>query len=135
MAAWLVKTDPEDFSIDDFEREKVTGWTGVRNYAARNYLRQMMKGDDVLFYHSGKEPSIVGMAKVAKIAYTDPEAEKGEWYAVDLLFRKRFKNSITLTEMKKDKRLSAMKLFSQSRLSVMPVSENEFQTVLALSEG
>ena len=85
--SWLVKQEPEDYSWDDLVRDKKTAWTGVRNFQARNNLRNMKTGDAVLFYHSGKEKSVVGIAEVAKAAYPDPTAEDDSWIAVDIKLR------------------------------------------------
>src|ERR1041384_3258558 len=97
---WLVKQEPEDYSWDDLVRDKKTAWTGVRNFQARNNLRNMKTGDSVLFYHSGKEKSVVGIAEVAKAAYPDPTAEDESWIAVDLKPRKALANPVALTDIR-----------------------------------
>jgi len=130
---WLVKQEPSAFSWSDFCKERGTSWTGVRNYAARNNLRKMAKGDEVLFYHSGEEKSVVGIAKVTKEAYPDQTAREGDWSAVDLLPVKILKRPVTLAEIKKRVALRKIALVRQSRLSVMPLLAGEFQTILTMA--
>ena len=132
MNYWLVKQEPEDYSWADFVKEKKTAWTGVRNFQARNNLRTMKKGEEVLFYHSGSGKEIVGVAKVAKTAYPDPTASDGDWSCVDLVPGKALKQPIPLAEVKADKLLKEMALVRQSRLSVMPVTAPQFKRVLKL---
>lgn len=134
MNYWMVKQEPSTYSWDDFAREKKTAWSGVRNYQARNFLRQMKKGDLVIFYHSGKNAAAVGSAKVARGAYQDPTTDDERWSAVDLSVAKKFTRPVTPAEMKKDRRLEDLPLFKQSRLSVMPVTREQFEAVEALSE-
>jgi predicted RNA-binding protein with PUA-like domain len=131
-SSWLVKQEPEDYSWDDLVRDRKTQWSGVRNFQARNNLRQMNVGDAVLFYHSGKEKSVVGIAEVAKAAYPDPTADDASWIAVDIKPVKRLSRPVSLTEIKADSRLRDFLLVRQSRLSVMPVSPNEFETIVAM---
>src|SRR2546423_6206777 len=95
---WLVKQEPSDYSWSDFRKEKGTSWTGVRNYTARNNLRRMRKADKVLFYHSGEEKAVVGIAKVARAAYPDPTAREGDWSAVDLVPIKPLPRPVTLQQ-------------------------------------
>src|SRR5881409_2845188 len=97
---WLVKQEPSSYSWSDFVAEGQTSWTGVRNYAARNNLRKMRKGDEVLFYHSGDEKAVVGIAKVARTAYRDSTAKEGDWSAVDLAPVKPLRRPVTLREIK-----------------------------------
>ncbi len=118
---WLVKSEPEVYSWDDFVREGGTAWTGVRSFQARINLRAMAVGDEVLFYHSGGGKAVVGVSKVAKAAYPDPTAEEGEWVCVDLLPVKPFEKEVTLAEIKARKSLQQIALVRQSRLSVMPL--------------
>ena len=129
MQHWLVKSEPETYSWDNLVKDGRTAWTGVRNFAARNHLRAMMKGDAVLFYHSGSEKQIVGLARVVKEAYADPSATEGDWSCVDLMPVKPLKRPVSLTEIKADKMLKEMKLVKLSRLSVVPVTEKEFERV------
>ncbi len=126
---WLVKQEPDDYSWSDFKADGKTAWTGVRNYTARNNLRKMQAGDEVFFYHSGEEKAVVGIAKVVKIAYNDPTAKEGDWTAVDLAPVKALRRPVTLCEIKSTPRLKNMPLVRLSRLSVMPVSAAEFQTI------
>lgn len=133
MAFWLVKSEPTTYCWDDLEREKQTCWSGVRNYAARLHLRAMKKGDEVLFYHSKEGTDIVGIAIVAKEAYQDPTTTDDRWFAVDLKPKLKLKNPVTLNTIKKDKRLASMALVRIGRLSVQPVSDTEWQTVMELA--
>jgi predicted RNA-binding protein with PUA-like domain len=129
---WLVKSEPETYSWDDFKREGGTAWTGVRSFAARLNLRGMAVGDTVLFYHSGEGKAVVGVAKVRKTAYPDPTAEEGEWVCVDLAPVKPFKKPVTLAEVKARKSLQNIALVRQSRLSVMPLGEAEYGEILEM---
>jgi predicted RNA-binding protein with PUA-like domain len=130
---WLVKQEPESYSWSDFVKEKRTRWTGVRNFSARNSLRAMRKGDDVLFYHSGDDKAVVGLAKVAQEAYKDPTATEGDWSAVDLVPVRKLPAPVTLHDIKENSRLKDMKLVRQSRLSVMPLTADEFRIVLKMA--
>jgi len=132
---WLVKQEPESYSWDDLVRDHGTEWTGVRNFQARNNLRQMKVGDRVLFYHSGEEKAVVGIAQVAKAGYPDPTADEGAWVAVDLKPVKPLRAPVPLTTIKAAPELAEMLLVRQSRLSVMPVTKEEFEAIVALSEG
>jgi predicted RNA-binding protein with PUA-like domain len=134
MAFWLVKSDPETYSFDDLQKDKKTSWDGVRNYQARNSIKLMKKGDQVLFYHSQLGKDIVGLSEVSKEAYLDPTINDERWFSVELKFKKRFKNPITLEFMKSDKKLENIGLIKQFRLSVMPVTEDEFNTIIELGK-
>ena len=127
---WLVKQEPGSYSWSDFQRERGTSWTGVRNYTARNILRKMAKGDQVLFYHSGDEKGVVGIAKVTRTAYPDPTAKEGDWSTVDLAAVKPLARPVTLREIKANSRLKGILLVRQSRLSVMPLAEPEFREIV-----
>lgn len=129
---WLVKQEPESYSWDDFRREGGTSWTGVRNYAARNNLRKMAKGDEVLFYHSGDQKAVVGIARVSRTAHADTTASEGDWSAVDLVTLRPLSEPVPLAAIKATRALQKMPLIRQSRLSVMPVAESEFQTILKM---
>jgi predicted RNA-binding protein with PUA-like domain len=131
-SCWLVKSEPEVYSWDDLVREKSTAWTGVRSFQARINLRAMAVGDPVLFYYSGKERAVVGIAKVKKAAYPDPTAEEGEWVCVDLAPVKAFKNRVDLAAIKARKTLQNLALVRQSRLSVMPIGEAEYRELLEM---
>ena len=133
MAYWLVKSEPSVYSWEQFVKEKQTAWTGVRNYAARLHLRNMKKGDEVFFYHSNEGTDIVGIAKVTREAYQDPSTEDDKWVAVDLKPARKLKNPVTLETIKKDKRLTNMALVRIGRLSVQPVSEEEWKAVMELA--
>ena len=132
MQYWLVKSEPETYSWDDLVRDSRTGWTGVRNYAARLHLKAMQRGDAVLFYHSGEVKCIVGLAKVTKPAFPDATAAEPGWVAVELGPVKPLASPVTLAQIKGDATLKAMELVRQSRLSVSPVRPAEFARVLRL---
>jgi len=144
-----MKTEPEMYSIDDLKKDKKGSWDGVRNYQARNFMMEMKKGDLVLFYHSNtKIIGVAGIAKVIKESYPDHTAydkkdehfdpkskkEKPTWYMVDVGFVKKFKEVVTLEEIKKNKKLKDMRIVQKgSRLSVTPVSEKEFEVIVEMS--
>lgn len=148
---WLMKSEPSCYSIDDLKRDRVGMWDDVRNYQARNFMRQMKKGDLVLFYHSTTEPvGIFGIARIAREAYPDPtqfdassykydaksSKENPRWDAVDVRFVKKFKNPVTLSQLKTDPRFSSMVVTQRGvRLSVHPVSEKHFTNIVALSRA
>jgi len=134
MAYWLVKSEPSAYSWENLVKEKQTVWSGVRNYAARLHLRNMKKGDEVLFYHSNEGTDIVGIAKVAKECYQDPTTDDDRWVAVDLKPHKKLKKPVSLATIKKDKRLSEMALVRIGRLSVQPVTDKEWKTIMELAE-
>jgi predicted RNA-binding protein with PUA-like domain len=129
---WLVKQEPSSYSWSDFVAEGQTSWTGVRNYTARNNLRKMRKGDEVLFYHSGEEKAVVGMAKVTRPAYPDPTATEGDWNAVNLAPIKSLRRPVTLRQIKSDPRLKRIQLVRQSRLSVMPMAATDFRAIVLM---
>ena len=132
MNYWLVKSEPGTFSWDDLVRDKKTVWDGVRNFQARNNLKNMKKGDLAFFYHSGEDKAIVGIGKIIKEGY--PEPQDNNWIAVDIAPDKKLKKPVTLAQIKADKRLVSMVLVKASRLSVQPVKAEEFDLILALSE-
>lgn len=133
MQYWLIKTEPGTYSWDDFVAKKTDIWNGVRNYAARNNLRLMKKGDLCVFYHSGDVSACVGLAKVTKTAYPDPTATEGDWSAVDITVVKKLKQEVSLKEIKKTPVLADMQLVKISRLSVSPVTEFQFLTIMDMS--
>lgn len=135
MAYWLVKSEPFKYSWEQFEKDGQTFWDGVRNYAARNFLKEMKKGDEVLFYHSNEGLEIVGVAKVVKEHYQDPTTEDEAWVAVDLKPVKRLARPVTLKQIKGDGRLADMALLRLSRLSVQPVKEDEWEVIMELSKN
>lgn len=131
MNYWLVKSEPSVYSWEQLLKDKKTVWDGVRNYAARLHLRAMKNGDEVFFYHSNEGTSIVGIAKVVKEAYPDPKDK--EWSAVDLAPVKSLKNPVSLAQIKAEKTLKNMALVRIGRLSVSPVTQQEFDTICKLS--
>ena len=131
MNYWLVKSEPFKYSWEQFLKDKRTFWDGVRNYQARNNLRAMKKDDTVLFYHSNEGLAVVGIAKVVKESYQDPTTEDPQWVAVDLAPVETFKTSVTLGEMKQDERLQNIGLIRQAQLSVMPLTKEEFEVIVA----
>ncbi len=134
MNYWLVKSEPHKYAWEQFLIDKKTFWDGVRNYQARNNLREMKKGDMVLFYHSNEGKCIVGIALVQKEFYQDPTTDDTNWVVVDLKPYKTLKKSIGLAQIKADKQLKDIGLVRQGRLSVMSLKEAEFDRILALSE-
>ena len=133
MRCLVIKSEPAKYSWDQFEKDGKTFWDGIRNYAARNNLRAMQKGDEVLFYHSNEGLEIVGIAKVIKEHYQDPTTTEEAWLVVDLKPVKKLKNAVPLTEMKKDKRLAGMDLLRLGRLSVQSVKENEWKVIMEMA--
>ena len=133
MAYWLVKSEPFKYSWDQFVKDGHTFWDGVRNYAARNNLKAMKKGDQVLFYHSNEGLEIVGIAKVAKEHYQDPTTEEDAWVVVDLKPHKKLKTPVTLQQIKADKRLANMDLIRLGRLSVQSVKEEEWKIIMEMA--
>lgn len=131
---WLVKQEPEAYSWDDFVRDGRTHWDGVRNYQARNNLREMKVGDLAFFYHSVKEKRIVGVATIVKEAYPDPTAEEGDWSVVDLEPLKPMEAPVSLADIKADPVLCEMPFVKQSRLSVAPVTRDQFKAALKLGK-
>jgi predicted RNA-binding protein with PUA-like domain len=132
---WLVKQEPSSYSWSDFVAEGETSWTGVRNFAARNNLRKMRKADEVLFYHSGEEKAVIGIAKVVRTAYPDATAEEGDWSAVDLTAVRPLARPVTLREIKGNSRLKEIPLVRLSRLSVMPLAEPDFREIVNMGGG
>ena len=133
MHYWLVKSEPTTYSWDQLVKDKRTTWDGVRNYAARTHLRGMKKGDKVLYYHSNEGTDIVGIAKVEKEAYQDPTTTDTNWVAVDLKPFKKLKKPVTLAQIKADKRLKEMVLVRIGRLSVQPVTEEEWDIIMEMA--
>lgn len=130
---WLVKQEPDSYPWSQFAADRKTDWTGVRNFQARNNLKAMRKGDAVLFYASGGPKEVVGLAEVSKAAFPDPTAEAGEdWVAVELKAGKALAKPVTLTQIKAEPALKAMALIRHTRLSVMPVTKKEYDTVVQM---
>jgi predicted RNA-binding protein with PUA-like domain len=148
MRYWLMKTEPDEFSIDDLSKKKVEPWTGVRNYQARNFMREMKPGDGVLFYHSSCEiPGVAGIAEVATDAYPDPtqfdrksdyydaasKREEPRWSLVDVKFKRKLKRLIPLAELKDRRELNGFALLARgNRLSVLPVTKAQWDFILGL---
>jgi len=133
---WIVKSDPETFSIDDLEKslKQTTSWDGVRNFQARNYLRSMKKGEKAIFYHSSADPpGVVGIVEVVKEAY--PEKKAPDWSAVDLKLRRRLETTISIDELRATKGLEKLLILRKgNRLSVTPVTDDEYERILALAD-
>ena len=133
---WIVKSDPETFSIDDLAKspKKTTSWDGVRNYQARNYLRSMKLGEKALFYHSSADPpGVVGVVEVVKEAY--PEKKDPDWSAVDFKLVKKLAKTISIDELREAKGLEKLLILRRgSRLSVTPVTDEEYERILALAQ-
>ena len=146
---WLVKSEPESYSIDDLARDGRTAWTGVRNFQARNLMRdQMSIGDEVLFYHSSADPTgVAGLARVASDAYPDPTQfdrksdyydgkstdDEPRWFLVDIEFAEKLPRVVTLAEIRETKSLASMPLVNRSRLSVQPVEPSAFDTIVRMA--
>jgi predicted RNA-binding protein with PUA-like domain len=133
MARWLVKSEPSTYSYDQLIKDGATVWDGVRNYAARNNLRAMKKNDEVFYYHSNEGTAIVGIAKVSREAFQDPTTKEEAWLAVEIKPVKLLKKPVSLAEIKKDPKLKNMALVKNSRLSVQPVTEEEWERVMEMS--
>lgn len=131
---WLVKSEPDVYGFDQLTSEGRARWDGVRNYQARNNLRAMQNGDLVLFYHSNIGLSVVGIARVVQEHYPDPTAEKGDWSAVDIAPVKAFNRPVSLSEIKAHPDLQQLLLVRNGRLSVMPLTSDEFSTLLVLGD-
>ena len=134
MSHWLIKSEPSKYSWDKFVEDKQTFWDGVRNYTARNNLRAMKKGDEVFFYHSNEGLEIVGIAKVAKEAYQDPTTDDTNWVVVDFKPVKKMKKPVSLATIKSDKRLPNIALVKLGRLSVCPITDEEWNIIMELGD-
>lgn len=132
MNYWMVKQEPEAYSFDDLIADGKTDWTGVRNFQARNNLKAMKKGDKVLFYHSVSEKAVVGITEVSKEAYPDPTDEK--WIAVEITPVKKVKKPVTLEAVKANAALANIALVRQSRLSVIPLTKDEYEEILSMAK-
>jgi predicted RNA-binding protein with PUA-like domain len=130
MGYWLVKSEPYKYSWQQLLEDGRTYWDGVRNYQARNNLQAMRKGDAVLFYHSNEGLAVVGIARVSKEAYPDPTTDDPRWVAVDIEPVETLATPVSLSVMKKDKRLQNLALIKQAQLSVMPVTQKEFEIIV-----
>lgn len=132
MKYWLVKSEPFKYSWDKFNEDGRTFWDGVRNYQARNNLREMKEGELVLFYHSNEGKNVVGIAKVVKESYQDPTTENTNWVVVDLSPVESLKNPVSLEQIKAEESLKDISLIRQGRLSVMPLKAEEFDKILEM---
>ncbi len=132
MNYYILKSEPSTYSWNDLVKDTETAWTGVRNYQARNNLRAMKKGDICLFYHSGEEKSVVGVAKVSKEAYQDPTTTEPNWVCVDITPIKALEKHVSLATMKKHPTLSKMLLVRHSRLSAIPITADDYHTMISL---
>lgn len=132
MNYWMVKTEPSTYSWEDFQEKGEDVWDGVRNYQARNFLKEMRLGDPVLFYHSGKDKAVVGVAEVSEGAFPDPK--DGDWVAVKLKVNSALPNPVSLQSIKAEDLLSEMLMLRQSRLSVMSVTDQEFELILKMGK-
>ncbi len=130
MARWLVKSDPESYAYDDLARDGSTDWSGVHNALALRHLRGMRPGDGILFYHSGAERAVVGLARVTSLPRPDLRDDRGSWL-VDIAAVRRLRSSISLAELRPDRSLRRLPLITFSRLSVMPVRDEEWRAILA----
>ena len=133
MAHWLIKSEPSAYSFDELIKDKQTVWSGVRNYAARIHLKAMKKGDEAFYYHSNEGTEIVGIAKVSKEFYQDPTTDDEAWVAVEVKPVRRLKTPVSLAKIRADKRLQNMALVRLGRLSVQPVTDEEWDIVLAMA--
>jgi predicted RNA-binding protein with PUA-like domain len=132
---WLLKTEPETYSFARLQKEKKTNWNDVRNYQARNYLRQVKTGDLTVIYHSGEEKAVVGVAKCVRESYPDRDpGDDAEWVQIDIAPVQAMKSPVSLGIIKTTASLKAMPLIKQSRLSVMPITRAEYETLLKLGE-
>lgn len=130
---WLFKEEPTHYSYDDLVRDGQTSWTGVRNPVAQKHLRAVAKGDRIFFYHTGGEKSVVGIAKAAGASYPDPSDKDGKLYAVDVVPVRKLKQPVTLASIKADKFFAAFALTRVPRLSVMPVTDDQWDRIEAMS--
>jgi predicted RNA-binding protein with PUA-like domain len=131
---WLLKSEPFKYSWEQFEKDQQTFWDGVRNFQARNNLRDMKKGDWCLFYHSNEGKEVVGIAEVVNEAYQDPTTDSIQWVVVDIKPIKKLKKTVGLAQMKGDPRLSDIGLIKQPRLSVIALTETQFNIILELAD-
>jgi len=130
---WLFKEEPANYSYDDLARDGRTSWTGVRNPVAQKHLRTVAKGDRICFYHTGAEKAVVGIAKAAAPAYPDPADPSGKLYAVDIVPVRKLKRPVTLASVKADKSFAAFALTRIPRLSVMPVTDDEWKRLESMA--
>ncbi len=135
MNYWLIKTEPGAYSWDDLEKDKRTYWDGVRNYQARNNMKDMKEGDLALYYHSVNDKEVVGVAKIVKEHYQDPTTDDDRWVVVDVVPEFKLKKPVHLSEVKANSNLENMVLVRNSRLSVQPVKKEEFDIIIGIGGG
>ena len=135
MNFWLMKSEPSVYSWYTLVKDKKTFWNGVRNYTARNNMREMKKGDEVFYYHSNEGLEIVGIAKVIKESYQDPTTDNANWVVVDIKPVRQLKNPVSLATIKEIPGLAEMELVKNSRLSVQKVKPEEWELILKISQG
>lgn len=133
-AFWLLKSEPGTYSFSTLLKDKKTNWDGIRNFQARNFLRQASRGDVALIYHSGDEKAVVGLAEITREAYPDLDADGGDWVQVDIRGLKSLKKSVPLATLKATPALKDILLIKQSRLSVMPLDPGHFEAILQLGQ-
>lgn len=129
---WVIKSEPSTYSLTDLKNQKETVWDGIRNYQARNFIRQMNEGDIAVFYHSGDEKSIVGTVQIISKAFQDP-GTKEDWSSVKIKYVSNLKKPISLAEIKSDEILKNLIIVKQGRLSVGPVTPEQFQRINTLA--
>jgi predicted RNA-binding protein with PUA-like domain len=135
MAQWLVKEEPDHYGYAQLERDRKTVWAGVRNPLAQKHLRSIRRGDRIFYYHTGKEKSVVAVAKAATDAYPDPDDASGKAFVVDIVPEKALPRPVTLAEIKADKSFASFPLVRMARLSVMPVSDDEWKRIELISRS
>jgi predicted RNA-binding protein with PUA-like domain len=133
MAQWLVKEEPEHYSYDQLERDRKTVWAGVRNPLAQKHLRSIRRGDRIFYYHTGKEKAVVATAKAVSDAYPDPNDAGGKLFVVDVAADRKLARPVTLSEIKADQAFASFPLVRMSRLSVMPVTDAEWERIEKIS--
>lgn len=134
-AYWLLKTEPETYSFEQLQKDRKTPWNGVRNFQARNFLKEAKVGDQALIYHSGKDKAVVGIAEVTRTAFPDPDPKKpGDWVQIEIAPLRPFKRAVPLSELKTTPALKTLQLIRQSRLSVSPVSPEHFRLIVKLGD-
>jgi predicted RNA-binding protein with PUA-like domain len=135
MGRWLVKEEPEHYAYDQLEKDRKTVWAGVRNPLAQKHLRSIRKGDQIFYYHTGKEKAVVGVARAVGDAYPDPDDGSGKAFVVDVAPEKKLPRPVTLAEIKADRAFADFPLVRMSRLSVMPVTDSEWARIEKMSRG
>ncbi|MEK7691203.1 MAG: EVE domain-containing protein [Bdellovibrionota bacterium] len=131
---WLFKTEPSTYSMDDLVRDRKTAWSGIRNYQARNFLREVTPDDEILIYHTGDEKRVVGHARALGSAYPESTPDGADWVQVEIQAKGPLPRPVPLQQMKTDPALTDLLLFKNGRLSVIPLSKEQFHAVLALAE-